>query len=113
SDADAAIVLYKRAFGARLLARVPTGSENKIIHACIAIGDSRIFVAEGDSIAMQPPRYDDAGSTRLYIYVEDVDAMHARAVSAGMKQLSAPAGTFWGDRMSAVVDEFGHTWALA
>jgi PhnB protein len=30
-----------------------------------------------------------------------------------MKELSAPSDTFWGDRMSSLVDPFGHRWDLA
>lgn len=49
----------------------------------------------------------------FYVYVDDVDAQHAQAVSAGMMEVSPPTDMFWGDRMSCLTDPYGHKWQLA
>jgi PhnB protein len=45
--------------------------------------------------------------------VADVDASHKQAKAAGMRELAAPSDMFWGDRMSSLLDPFGHRWDLA
>jgi uncharacterized glyoxalase superfamily protein PhnB len=49
----------------------------------------------------------------LMHYVRDVDAVFARAVAAGARVVFPPADQFWGDRMGAIVDPFGHRWSIA
>jgi uncharacterized glyoxalase superfamily protein PhnB len=43
----------------------------------------------------------------------DVDAAHKKAKASGMKEVMPPTDMFWGDRMSALTDPFGHNWNLA
>ena len=47
------------------------------------------------------------------LYVEDVDAVFAKAVSAGATVTMPLADAFWGDRAGGIVDPFGHNWMLA
>jgi uncharacterized glyoxalase superfamily protein PhnB len=49
----------------------------------------------------------------FYLYVNDVDALHDRAVAAGAKSLMAPANQPYGDRLAMVEDPLGVTWAIA
>jgi PhnB protein len=49
----------------------------------------------------------------LHLYVTDVDAMFAQAVSAGAKVIKAVQDQFYGDRTGALEDPFGHIWFLA
>ena len=49
----------------------------------------------------------------LYLYVEDADTTHARAISAGAKSLEAPCDTPYGDRRSTVRDPSGNVWQVA
>jgi PhnB protein len=49
----------------------------------------------------------------IYLYLEDVDAVIARAVSAGARSLTPLADQFWGDRMGRIVDPSGHVWNVA
>jgi PhnB protein len=49
----------------------------------------------------------------LHLYVEDADAVVARAVEAGGK-LDAPVeDQFYGDRGGKITDPFGHRWWIA
>ena len=49
----------------------------------------------------------------LHTYVEDVDAVHRRAIEAGASELRAPEDQFYGDRSSQFEDPFGHHWNIA
>ena len=46
------------------------------------------------------------------VYVEDVDAVFAAAVDAG-QQLRPVEDQFYGDRLGAFEDPFGHHWNVA
>ena len=92
-----AIEFYKRAFGAVELFKMdmPGG---KIGHAEIRIGDSRVMLAD-DCGGESPFRSPQSGGSPigLHVYVEDVDAVFARAVDAGAKTLRPVQDQFYGD----------------
>lgn len=44
----------------------------------------------------------------MYVYVEDVDELFNKAVSAGAKILDPVKDQFWGDRHGRLEDPFGH-----
>lgn len=111
-DADAAIALYKRAFGAEevMLMRMPDGG---VMHAEIKIGDSVIMLGgEWPDYGMKSPLPGHTSST-LMLYVNDVDSAFKRAIEAGCTAIMPPADMFWGDRFGKLIDPFGHQWALA
>ena len=109
SNGDKAIALYKQALGAKETRRMLLPGTDKIMHAALEIGDSKLFLSDR---TMQKKEPKGIGSA-FYVYVEDVDAAHKRAVAAGMSEMMAPMDMFWGDRMSAVNDHFGHRWCFA
>jgi PhnB protein len=108
-----ALAWYAEAFGARELLRLPAPND-KVGHAEIEIGDSRIMLADEvpDHEANAPGAY-GGSPVSLHLYVDDVDATVIRAVGAGAKIKSRPQDKFYGDRMGTVVDPFGHTWHIA
>ena len=110
--AAAAIDFYKKAFGASERMRMP-GPEGKIGHAEIEIGGSVIMLAdpwpEGKFV---PPRGGEA-SVSIHLYVDDADAVFARAVAAGATQVQAMETKFYGDRSGSLRDPFGHLWHVA
>jgi tRNA-Thr(GGU) m(6)t(6)A37 methyltransferase TsaA len=69
------------------------------------IGDSRIMVS---AVGPRP-----ATPAFLYLYVDDADAIHARAVAAGARSLEAPLDTPYGDRRGMVEDRWGNVWQIA
>ena len=103
-----ALELYKKAFGAEEIARVPDPSGKLIWHAMIRIGDSTIFLS--DEI---PGMGNAARPSQLWLYGEGVDNAFKRATSAGCKALMPPTDMFWGDRFGRLIDPFGHHWGLA
>ena len=50
---------------------------------------------------------------RVIFWVDDVDAMHARAVAAGMTPEAPPADAPWGERFFHLRDPDGHELSFA
>ena len=87
-----------RAFGA-------TGELRSDIPTMMRIGDSLVMVSSAG------PREVTRGF--LYLYVEDTDATHRRALEAGALSLEAPADMPYGDRRAMVEDPCGNVWQIA
>jgi PhnB protein len=109
----AALDYYKKAFGAKEMFRMD-GPGNKIAHAEIQIGDSRVMLAD-ESPAMKSlsPRTVGGTPVGLMLYVEDVDAVFRTALRAGGTQDRAVEDMFYGDRSGSLTDPFGHKWHIA
>ena len=112
-DAAAALAYYVRAFGAVERYRLvePSG---KIGHAELSIGDAVVMVCDEypDFGAVSPAAY-GGSPIKLLIYVDDCDAVVARAVEAGATLLRPVKDQFHGDRSGMVVDPAGFTWTIA
>jgi len=111
--ASEAIEFYKRAFGATEIFRLshPNG---QIGHAEIKIGDSSVMLADPcEQGAFRTPQSLGGSSVALHVYVKDVDAQFAQAVSAGAKAVKPVFDQFYGDRTGTLQDPFGHIWFLA
>ena len=71
-DAKSAIDFYTKAFGAQELFRMPMG--NRIGHAEIQIGNSRITLAdEAPQMDAYGPKHHHGSPVSLMLYVDDVD----------------------------------------
>jgi PhnB protein len=112
-DAAAALKFYAAAFGAKETLRLPM-PDGSVGHAEMLVGDSFVMLSEecldADSASPQT-RGGPTGS--LLLYVDDVDAAFRQAVAAGAEVFMPVDDMFWGDRMGAVTDPFGHRWTLA
>lgn len=112
-DAAGAIDFYKRAFGAEEVMRMP-GRGGRVGHAEVKIGDSRVMlVDEHPESDFLGPQARGGSPVHLYLYVEDADALAARAVEAGAKLLRKVEDQFYGDRLGTVEDPYGHVWYIA
>jgi PhnB protein len=110
NGAAEAIEFYKKAFGAAEVMRMPTPN-GKVAHAEIKIGDSHIMLAdENPQIGAYAPKHFGGSPVSILIYVEQVDTVFQRAVSAGAKAVEQPTDKFYGDRTSSLTDPFGHSW---
>jgi uncharacterized glyoxalase superfamily protein PhnB len=103
-----AIDVYRKAFGAEEVYRMEMPGGGKIMHACITIGNSQIFLSDTDPNMCATPSV-----ASFYVYLPDVDAAFRQAKQAGLSELHAPQDMFWGDRTGTVKDSFGITWTLA
>ena len=109
----AAIEYYTKAFGAVELFRMPAPG-GTVGHAEIKIGDSIIMLAdEHPDMGYNGPQTMGGSPVTLMIYVEDVDTVFERAVTAGGTVKETLQDKFYGDRMGTVVDPFGHIWHIA
>lgn len=112
-DAARALEFYKNAFAASELSRLNTPDGN-VAHAEFKIGDSIFMLAdENPHCTDHSPKTLGGTPVKLYLYVEDVDTVFAAAIKAGATQTMPPTNQFWGDRMGAVSDPFGHQWLIA
>jgi PhnB protein len=113
-DAAKAIEFYKKALGAEELMRMP-GPGGRIMHAEIRIGDSIIMLTDEapDASSSRSPESLGGTTASVFLYVDDVDALVARAVEAGAKVAIPVQDMFWGDRFGQLKDPFGHSWGVA
>lgn len=114
-DAAKALDFDAEVFGATERMRFP-GPGGTVAHAEIEIGDSVLIVEDEDPGrgTAAPPAGGLPGTPVFqFVYVEDVDAVVARAVACGATMVRAPEDQFYGDRDGYVVDPFGHGWTIA
>lgn len=74
-----------------------------------------MFAPEGASIdtAKAPAALGIECPFKLHVFVDDVDATHARAVAAGAKSIESPADQSCGDRFCLVEGVSGYRWDFA
>jgi len=112
--AAAALDFYKNAFGALERSR-SAGPGGLLMHAEIKIGDSLVMICD-EMPGMERWVSPDSlkGTTvAVHLYVEDADALFARALAAGAKASLPLMDAFWGDRFGKLTDPFGHEWTIA
>ena len=108
--AAAAIAFYGDVLGTtpRLVMDMPDG---KIGHAELQLGDSVIMLAdEFPDMGFRGPKAVGGTPVTLSVYVDDVDAVFAKALEAGAKELRPIENQFYGDRTGQFEDPFGHRW---
>jgi PhnB protein len=109
-DAARTIDWYKRALGAEEVSR-SVGPDGKIMHAELKIGDSRFMM--NDPVMGKSPKGFGGSPASLWLFVENSDALFARAVREGATVEMDIADQFWGDRAGAIADPAGYTWWIA
>lgn len=120
---EEALAFYRKALGAEVVfmmrynespdppppGMLPPGSENKVMHATVKIGDATIMASDGE--ASGKPRFE---GFQLAVNVRteaEVDRMFD-ALAEGGKVTMAPTKTFWSPRFSMVEDRFGVGWMI-
>ena len=104
-DVKALMAFLSKAFGAteHFKLEMPDGN---IGHADMIVFGSHIMM--GQAGAHHPPV-----PAMLYLYVEDCDAVHARALAAGATLDQPVKDQFYGDRSGSVKDANGNIWWIA
>ena len=93
------------------------------MYAEMRLGGAYLIVAKENPRWHEAPRPDwprsplsaGAASVTLTVYVDDVDAVFARALAAGASAQAkdqGPENTYWGDRVAQFHDPFGHVWRI-
>jgi len=81
-------------------------NDGYIQHAQVRIGDSPLMLAStSESFAEFP--------VMMNVYVNDVDAVFAKAVEHGATPLREPEDQFYGDRTGGVRDGQGNQWWIS
>lgn len=120
---DEAIEFYRRAIGAEveMLMRyrespdppppgtIPPGSEDKVMHASLRMGDTTIMASDG--LCSGKPQFEGLS---LSISVPDAataDRLFAGLAAGGQVQMPLTQ-TFWSPRFGMLVDRFGLGWMI-
>jgi PhnB protein len=108
-----AIEFYKSVFGATERMRM-AGDDGKVGHAELQIGDSVVMLAdEFPEANFVGPLKLGGTPVALAVYVDDVDAVFAKAIEAGATATREPQDQFYGDRSGGFLDPWGHRWSVA
>jgi PhnB protein len=109
-----AIDFYKDVFDAVERMRMPGDAPDNIGHAEVAIGTGLVMLAdEFPDIGFLSPQSIGGTPVTVHVYVEDVDAVFAKALAAGATTTREVEDQFYGDRLGQFVDPWGHRWSVA
>lgn len=112
-DGAAAIAYYQHVFGAVEEDRFAE-RDGRIGHADLRFGDATLMLSdEYPDYGARSPDTIGGSPVMLHLYVEDADAVVARAVEAGARLDAPVADQFHGDRGGKITDPFGHRWWIA
>ena len=111
--ASAAIDFYGSVLGASERMRLPMPN-GRIGHAELELGDSLLMLAdENPDMDIRGPASLGGTTVSMHLYVENADAVFARALEAGAKALRPVEDRFYGDRSGQFEDPFGHRWDVS
>ena len=113
-DPAAALDWLAAAFGFETRLSIP-GPDGGIMHAEMQLADGVIMLGPASALEewKSPQSLGGATTQNLYVYVDDVDAHHARARDFGAVILAELEDKFYGDRTYSVSDLEGHRWTFA
>lgn len=115
-----AIDFYHEALGAEVLMRMsfkdspvptnqPPGSADKIMHACVRIGETQVFMSDG--MCGGAPTFQ--GFTLSVLLKDDADAQRVFAALGNGGTVTMPiAKTFFASSFGMVTDRFGVGWMV-
>jgi PhnB protein len=106
----AAVAFYKAAFGAAELFKIEAG--DGAVVAELSIQGAKFWVTDESPPHQNfSPETLGGATTRLVLVVPDPEALHARAINAGAKEVR-PVREENGWHIGRVVDPFGHHWEI-
>lgn len=105
TGAEQTIVFLETVFGAQRL-RMQHRDDGSLAHGEVRLDDTVVMLT--DAVPEWP-----AVPTHVHVYVSDVDAVYARAISAGATAIKAPTKGDDVDRRGGFQDAGGTTWWVA
>jgi PhnB protein len=120
---EEAIQFYKKALGAEVLMQMrfsespeppsedclPPGSENKVMHACLRIGDTNVMASDG--MAKGEPNFD--GFSLSLTARDGAEAERLFAALGDGGEIQQPlTKTFFAPHFGMVTDRFGVSWMV-
>jgi len=120
---EEAIEFYRKALGAEveMLMRfkdspdppqpgmVPPGSENKVMHSCLRIGDTRVMASDGH--CQGKPSFQGFSLSLTVPSAAVADRVFAALGNGGQVQVPLTK-TFFSPRFGMVADRFGVSWMV-
>ena len=121
---EEAIEFYKKALGAEVLmlmrfkespeppppGMIPPGSENKIMHASLRVGETTVMASDGRCEGQS--NFQGFSLSLAVANERDADRVFAALSEGGQVQMPL-AKTFWSPRFGMVADRFGVGWMVS
>ena len=112
SDIPAAVSFYQKALGFSKRS-VMNGPDGKPIHAELTLrGTTLMLGPENAAMGRRSAKSVGCSPTSLYLYVENVDKVIAKAISLGATSQGNIMDMFWGDRCGTITDPDGYSWMV-
>ena len=112
SDVAAAASFYQKAFGFTKRG-IMNGPDGKPMHAELTLRGATLMLGpENPAWGTRSAKSVGASPAGLFVYVENVDKIVAKALSLGATGQGPVADMFWGDRCGKVVDPDGYSWMV-
>jgi len=113
SDVKAAASFYQKAFGFEKRG-IMNGPDGKPVHAELTMrGTALMLGPEMPEMGARSAKNAGASPTTLYLLVDNVDKVFAKAVKLGAAAQGPVSDMFWGDRCGRLVDPDGYAWYIA
>jgi len=120
SRCEEAIKFYKTTLGAKVKqllrfkeapdqSMMSPGSENKVMHACLRIGDTRVMASDGRCLG--EPSFQDFSLTLMTPSVADAERLFHALEAGGAVQMPLTE-TFFSPSFGMVADRFGVLWMI-
>jgi PhnB protein len=120
---DEAIEFYKAVLGAEVTmlmrykdnpepqaqSRAPPGSENKVMHANLRIGDATVLASDG--MCLGKPSFQGISLTLIVNNDDEAERVFAALGDGGQVQMPM-IKTFFSSRFGMVADRFGVSWMV-
>jgi uncharacterized glyoxalase superfamily protein PhnB len=111
--AEQAIAFYEAVLGAKVVSRNDTPDGKKVAHCELQVAQGRMQLSDPmPDHNLVAPSGGEVVSGSTVAYLPDVDAAYAKAVELGAKGYGEPSTFVTGDRFAAILDPWGHRWAL-
>ncbi len=113
ADARRAIEWYVEVLGAEVVLDPIVMDDGRIGHVELAVGGGRWMMStEFESAGVAAPDTSRGAAVSLHLEVDDVDALCARVVAAGVALDRGPDDSPPAGRVAVFRDPFGHRWFL-
>ena len=110
-NANEAIKFYEQLFGAKEVFRMP-GPNDEVYHAELLIKNTIIMLSDEMPDNKANPS-GEGNPVSIGLFVNNVDAVTARAKELGATVEREPETEYYGIRMSSVVDPYGIRWGIS
>jgi uncharacterized glyoxalase superfamily protein PhnB len=103
--------LYKKAFGATEIHRMPAEDGKRLMHLHLVVNGGSLMLS--DVFPEYGHGHEPSGSYTMTLVLQDGKACWDRAVAAGMEVAMPFEKQMWGDTYGQLKDRFGVRWAIS